>query len=80
MKVLPLIALLLTGCVVSDERARHNLSKLSDSDLMTAHANASRPGSVLMVPKARHQIFEEMQRRGLVGPGRDGIPTKEGQP
>ena len=80
MKLLPLLALLLTGCVVDDATARANLSKLSDSDLMTAHANASQSGAVLLVPRARHQMLDEMKRRGLVGQGRDGIPAKEVQP
>jgi uncharacterized lipoprotein YmbA len=78
MKLLPLFALLLAGCV-SESTARANYAKLSDSDLMTAHATASQPGAVLMVPQARHRIADEMKRRGLIGPGRDGIPAKEGQ-
>ena len=79
MKLLPLFALLLAGCV-SESTARANYAKMSDSDLMTAHSTANQAGAVLLVPEARHRILDEMKRRGLVGQGRDGILDKEGQP
>ncbi len=76
MKLLPLLGCLaLAGCV-SDATAARNYAKMSDADLIYTHHAAVQGG--LFVPRYRDLTTAEMKRRGLMGPGRDGIPA-EGQ-
>jgi hypothetical protein len=80
MKLLPLLALLLAGCGYSRAWSEPRIRALSDEDLITAHQVAAEPLTAATVPLQRELTTAEMKRRGLLGPGRDGIPAKEGQP
>lgn len=79
--IMPLIccAVASIGCGYSPAIMQPKIAAMSDAELIR-HNQMVNTGIVPDVNPQAEWTLAEMKRRGLIGPGRDGIPAKEGQP
>jgi hypothetical protein len=77
MKVLPLIVLLLAGCGYNPAIMQPRFAAMSDADLIRHHHFLNAGWNPTVNRQQGEWVLAEMKRRGLVGPGRDGIPARE---
>lgn len=80
MKLLPLLVLLLAGCGYNPAIMQPKFAAMSDAELLRQHHFLNSGYNPIVNPQQGEWVVAEMKRRGLIGPGRDGIPAKEGQP
>ena len=65
----------LSSCGLNRAYVERQYAKMSDAQLITAHAQASDPLAAA-TSKQDELAVAEMKRRGLIGPGRDGVPPR----
>jgi hypothetical protein len=79
MKVLPfLLCLFLTGCGYNPAIMQPRLAAMSDAQLIRHHHFLNAGWNATINRQQGEWALAEMKRRGLIGPGRDGIQAKEG--
>ena len=65
-------ALLVASCGLSETKTRARVHSMSDNELLSAFTTSNAQAGFL--PMHQRIVNEEMKRRGLLGPGRDGKP------